>query len=475
MKKYLNFLVLFSIFILSFYLRWDAYIINNSFFTDEVLLFANIFNRNYIELLQPLQFFQSAPYIFLLLSKFVSLHIGINELCLRFIPFIFSLFSVFAFYKLSTLVFNNKFTQYIALFTFGINYQLLFYCQVFKQYSLDVLAIILFLWLVLKYFNDIHSIKQYTVFGLISLLFIFTSFPIIIFILAVYFTLLIAKKNILKLLYSALYPMLGLLIYYLFNLRFVSNSAYLHNYWAKGFQVLSIEFYKMNFDFLFSYYQFPILLLILIVIGFYFIYRNNKFLFCIFTLTIINTLVFAYLKIYPCERRLILFLLPILLIITLYPLDNIKKNVISFVTIFFSIIFLGYGYFNFFKNYISGNINYLRQNVKPLLEKIISKNDNGKVYVYYGAISTYFYYSLLQTLPKDVYLAQYPNDEKYSEILLQQDLENLPKGIYYLLFIKGTGTYDKDINYIEPYLKSNYEVLSNDTLKSAKLIKIIKK
>ena len=472
MKKYLNFLILVSIFIIGFYLRLDAYLINNSFFTDEVLLFANIFSKNYLELIQPLQYFQSAPWLFLILNKFVVNHVGINELCLRFIPFLSSIISLFLFYKLTTLVFKNKFSQYIALFTFCINYQLLFYTQAFKQYSSDVLIIVLFLYLALEYFKNIQNVKQYTMLGIISLLGIITSFPMVIIIPTVYFTLFVTKKNVFKLLYSALYPTTGLILYYLFNLRFVNNSAYLHNYWEKGFQIFSPNFYKMNFDFLFSYYSFPILLLFLLVIGFYFLYRNNKVLFSIFSLTILNTLLLAYLKIYPCERRLILFLLPILLIVMIYPLDNLKKNAISFITIIISSIFLICGYYNFSKNYFSGNVSYLRQDVKPLLQIIINKDIKEKVYVYYGAISTYSYYSLIKNLPKDIFFAKYPNDEKYSELFLQQDLENLPKGVYYLFFVKGTGTYEKDIKYIESYLKLKAEIVSEDTLKSAKLIKV---
>ena len=136
-----------------------------------------------------------------------------------------------------------------------------------------------------------------------------------------------------------------------------------------------------------------------------------------------------------------------------------------------SFIFFGCGYFNFSKNYFYGNISYLRQDVKPLLQKILNKGKNDKIYLYYGAIETYSYYSLIYPLPKDFYFEIYPEDENFSELSLQKDLENLSKGTYYLLFIKGTGTYEKDVNYIEPWLKSHYKILSIDTLKSTKLIK----
>lgn len=92
----------------------------------------------------PLNYFQSAPYLFLALSKFVS-NFGINELCFRFIPFLSSLISVYLFYLLSKEIFQTRLARAAALFTFGISYQLLFYAQVFKQYSSDVCISILIL------------------------------------------------------------------------------------------------------------------------------------------------------------------------------------------------------------------------------------------------------------------------------------------------------------------------------------------
>lgn len=99
--------ILVIIFALAIYLRIDAYLINNSFFTDEILLAQNIFERNYLGLFLPLNYFQSAPYLFLALSKFVS-NFGINELCFRFIPFLSSLISVYLFYLLSKEIFQTR-------------------------------------------------------------------------------------------------------------------------------------------------------------------------------------------------------------------------------------------------------------------------------------------------------------------------------------------------------------------------------
>ena len=152
--------ILVIIFALAIYLRIDAYLINNSFFTDEILLAQNIFERNYLGLFLPLNYFQSAPYLFLALSKFVS-NFGINELCFRFIPFLSSLISVYLFYLLSKEIFQTRLARAAALFTFGISYQLLFYAQVFKQYSSDVCISILILLISSKVLKKELSLKQW--------------------------------------------------------------------------------------------------------------------------------------------------------------------------------------------------------------------------------------------------------------------------------------------------------------------------
>ena len=136
----MNFVIIF-VFVISLYLRLDAFLINNTFFTDEILLAVNVLNRNYSGLLFPLDYFQSAPFLFLVLSKFICSKIGYVEQCFRFIPFLSSVASLFLFYKLSCIVYRNCYSRVLALLTFGINYQLLFYTQVFKQYSTDVLFV----------------------------------------------------------------------------------------------------------------------------------------------------------------------------------------------------------------------------------------------------------------------------------------------------------------------------------------------
>lgn len=475
MIKSLKFYSFGLIFLIAFALRFNAYFSNNSFFTDEVLLASNILDRNYLNLIFPLNFFQSAPYLFLALTKFLVNLFGYCELVFRFVPFISSIFSVILFYFLCDLIFKKTWSKIIALITFSTNYQLLFYSQAFKQYSTDVFWVILTLFLLFKYFQKLDMFKHFTALGLYSFLTLFCSFPLFMIFPAVYISLLIIKpKKVLLILYSSLFYFLSAGIYYCFNLRFVKENSHLLNYWQKGFDIWNINLYQMNFDFLFFYEHFSFLLGILLIIGFYKLFKENKFYFTVFFLIICLTLFFAFLKIYPFERRLILFLSPLIILVSVYPLDFLKKNISSLFILLISGLFFFTGYFNFSKDLFTGKLNYLRQDVKPLLNVISDENGNNKVYLYYSSIYVYNYYSLFKNLPREnVIFGTYPIDENNSEKYLIEDLLNLSKGEYFLLFVKGTNTYNKDIEIVENWIKNKNIVVKKDfILKSTRLIKL---
>ena len=134
-------------------------------------------------------------------------------------------------------------------------------------------------------------------------------------------------------------------------------------------------------------------------------------------------------------------------------------------------IFFGFGYFNFAKEFVRGNVSYLRQDVKPLLGIVLQKKESEKIYLYYGSLTAYSYYSKLYPLSAAIG-GTYPKDEKVSEKYLLSDLSRLPEGVYYLLFVKGTWTFDKDIEAAKKWFNLNAEVADEYALKSAYLFKI---
>ena len=120
-------------------LRTAQYAGNLSFWVDESALALNIIRKSYGELLNPLDYHQAAPVGFLLLEKYVSLHLGIGEYSLRLVPFLSGIASLPVFHALARKSLPKAAIPW-ALFLFAIAGPLVYYSAEMKQYSSDVLV-----------------------------------------------------------------------------------------------------------------------------------------------------------------------------------------------------------------------------------------------------------------------------------------------------------------------------------------------
>ena len=99
-------------------LRLTQYFARGSFWLDECAIALNLRDRNYAELLQPLDYNQVAPIGFLLTTKFFINYLGQNELSYRIIPAFSGVFSIVLLY-----LFVRKFaTTRIALIVVSYSY-----------------------------------------------------------------------------------------------------------------------------------------------------------------------------------------------------------------------------------------------------------------------------------------------------------------------------------------------------------------
>lgn len=481
-NKYLNLFILITVILFGIFLRIHAYLINTSFFVDEILLGFNVINKSYADLFLPLEYAQAAPGLFLILTKLVISKLGVGELAFRLIPFVSSILSIFAFYFLSKKILQRFWVQILALFLFCINFQLLFYTQAFKQYSSDVLIAILILFVAI--FVDIKKLKLRNAFLLgilssIAFCFSFTTLFVVAGVSAVY---LICSKEFRKIFIFIFPNLITLATYFVLTLHSNKSSEFLSDYWAKGFNVFNHEIYKINFDFLFSFYNYPLFFLFLLCLGIFWAYKSDKLKTLLLVSPVITTLLAAMFKIYPFERRLILFLLPIFLILIVIPLDKVNLNNMNFhkkvlnifVIIISSVFFLNY-FITYSTSFISQKVSYIRQDVKPLLKRLIKeKKEQDILYVYYGAGKTYLYYNLITNLPKDnLYIGAMPPNEKEQSDYIEQDLALLPKHrTIWFFFVKGNNLYDEDVKHYKNWLYKNGKIEENIVLKSARLMKV---
>mgnify|MGYP001384093859 CR=1 FL=1 len=137
-------------------IRIGAYISNRTLILDEANVALNLHQRNYAELLKPLDYNQYAPPGFLWILKLSAQLLGYSEYAFRLFPLLCGVISIYLFYQLLLKLCSHAASIY-PLWLMATGYIYLYYSSCIKQYSSDVLIVLVLLWLVLK--TDLHTKK----------------------------------------------------------------------------------------------------------------------------------------------------------------------------------------------------------------------------------------------------------------------------------------------------------------------------
>jgi len=129
-------------------LRLWQYLANNSLWIDEAALARNIIDRPLAALLQPLDYAQVAPPAFLLVEKAVVGVLGSSEWALRLFPLACGILAIAIFWRVAARVVTGWFVPY-AVGLFALAVPLVYLSSQVKQYSTDVAATVLVIWVVL--------------------------------------------------------------------------------------------------------------------------------------------------------------------------------------------------------------------------------------------------------------------------------------------------------------------------------------
>jgi hypothetical protein len=120
---------------------------------DEIAIALNVTERGWGELLfTPLMHFQVAPLGFLFLEKLGVLLLGDTEIGFRLFPFLLSLGALVLFWRVSARYLRFP-TMLAALIAFALSPTLVFYAGTVKQYSGDIAACLLLLWMTLRWLD----------------------------------------------------------------------------------------------------------------------------------------------------------------------------------------------------------------------------------------------------------------------------------------------------------------------------------
>lgn len=434
-------LILFSGVILSLI----QFIYNRSLWFDEAMLALNIINKNSLELLKPLDYFQSSPILFLQIEKIFSYLIPNSEFGLKLFPFISYLLSLFLFYKIIKVIHQNYYTIIFSLSLFVFNITLIYYSSEVKQYMTDAFVLTSVYYLLLKkYKNESYKYYFLCIVGVFSI-FLSDATPIILFTTGFYLLFDIyrhKKKHFLQLTVISIAWVISFLLYYFL---FVHNNAikdYLITYW-ENFGVFmpanpfKSEFYNfldskgyMIVSSLFRFDRNGIFLIFFILAGIVSFIRKIRTDIIILTIMpVILHLLLSGFKLYPFDKRLILYICPCVIIFCSFGFNYLTKILLSKLKIesvkllAISIPLLMFLFFSgkeFPKKLeeIKECINYIQEH--------IGKND--KIYVYYGATYAFEFYNTIgffNTLAPIIYGTNNRSEnEKYINELIKLNGRN---------------------------------------------------
>ncbi|MGN0005194.1 MAG: hypothetical protein ACI37Z_04415, partial [Candidatus Gastranaerophilaceae bacterium] len=479
--------ILFLIIIYGCILRTYVWFHHSYFFGDEILLFKNIYEKNYLELFGALNYCQCCPPIFLICGKIIYSIFGYNERLLSTVNFSAGILSILLFPLLSFKVFKQKISILSSVFLFTYAEEFIHYSMFFKQYSFDVLFSIIVLFAVFSIKDKKLSNLQMFFLSLFCIFCVFCSYTagFLIFLYALFFIFKSFKEKTirqnLKPFLIFIIPFASVMVWFFFvNCLPTLHNELLRSFWndfstsiffypqnIKQIKlmisfVLKCDFYNIN---LFLYLFFMLSSLV----SFYYLLKNNKFALYILVSPFILALILGIFQLYPFSaNRTSLYLIPVIILFIAFSFENINnytnyfnkyliKNILltSNLTIcFFIFIFCFYiTMFNFEKNY-----NWFPNN-KELVNLLYKSDiDYNKDYILYEVahLTNYDYKKVLKE--KNMFC--------YYE---QEAFQKLKKGSNLYFFDAGLKTEEAD--YLSNWLNKNCKKIYDITGINYKLIK----
>ncbi|AHM59452.1 hypothetical protein D770_05945 [Flammeovirgaceae bacterium 311] len=175
-------ILLWTVIGIGIFFRLFHYFDNRSLWIDELYLSSSLIRMNFFELAGgQLDYQQKAPLGFLWLAKLSVVLFGKKEMALRLIPLLSGIASLFVFLPVARF-FLKPLGAAVAVSILALAPVLVYYSVEIKQYSTEMFATVLCLYLYTRYYNrqDLKSLILWGVWGALILWFSFSA----IFILA---------------------------------------------------------------------------------------------------------------------------------------------------------------------------------------------------------------------------------------------------------------------------------------------------
>ena len=224
-----------SILPIGVFLSFFQFFFNRSLWMDEAFIGNNLINRNFLQLLEPLDDDQVAPILYLYVQKFIILLFKYDELSFKILPLICFISSSILFYKIITSYFSNYLVQIFAFSIFSSNYVLIYYSSEVKQYIVDVFVTLLI------YYFTIKSLKssKHQLLCLVGVITIFLSNISIIVLFCSWFFLFYhyVIKSMIKIKKLVIIGLVWALFFGIYFFAFIHNHPtrdFMQDYWLRA-------------------------------------------------------------------------------------------------------------------------------------------------------------------------------------------------------------------------------------------------
>lgn len=418
--------------------RFYHYLDNRSLWIDEIYLVTSIVNMDFVELAtSSLEYQQKAPIGILWLVRLCVVLLGPGELSLRLVPFLGGIASLFIFLPVVKR-FLSPFGTVLAMGLLALSPLLVYHSVEIKQYSTDLLASVIALYLYVRYHQNMR-LPALVMWGIWGALLLWFSFPVIFVLagIAIGLSLNYLLQRDWNLFFHSIIPFSMWLVSFAVNFFLITykhaEADWLVSWFRarQGFMPVDaslVEGVTWVLQSLYRLLDYPlgvlwnakifnsidatvlrilpkmILFLVLFMgIGIYYFYKKDRKLLMVLLFPITLTLVASLMGKYPFYERLVVFLapLPILLLAQgCARITNIfaSRKRWSFI---FPVILLGWPFWSTAKQAFDTNLfwDYKKSYYRDALLYIDRNFQQGDVvYIYWNAKPAYRFYEATYNL-----------------------------------------------------------------------------
>jgi Dolichyl-phosphate-mannose-protein mannosyltransferase len=397
---------------------------NRCLWIDEAMLALNLVERSPRQLLQPLDWNQGAPAGFLMLSKAAIAVLGPEEWALRFVPFVGSVFGVIAFAWLARRLLLDP-AAVIAVGLFAVSPFLISYAAECKQYATDAAIAVGLFAVAVGLLHGESSFRRWAALAAAGAAAVWFSHPVA-FVLGGIGTALFAEAVLAKdrrragaAVVTIACWMASFGLCYVTTLKQLGNNQYLLDYWAGHFLPLppaSQGDLIWLADHFFGFLAYPGglggaevkaggIAAALALVGLVAIWRERWPVAVALVVPALLALLASGLHKYPFAGRLLLFLVPLLLLVVAHGAwvvaSALRPGQPFAATVLLGLLLLAPA----IETYQTLRRPPRYEQITPILAEVREQWQPGdKVYIYYGAVPAFTFYTRENPFPPGVVL-----------------------------------------------------------------------